>query len=470
MQMDPRDALFLNSERTHVTQFFLTGYAFFSDGDPSDDLSPTEITDWLAERINALPELHERVVRVPWDLNHPYVEQDPDFSPSHHITFHDVTDWGSLRALIPTLVQQRIDRGLPQWHLHVARGVVGVAGRQEPATVVMVKFHHSIADGYESVRIAQKLFSVSLPVHLSTKTSRPRSRTELFCRSVLLLPITIASFARKYWQAKTTGQDMIKAEVARGDYHVKPLQSSSISLIGKLGPQREFDCIVVSVAQMREVKSALGGVTINDILLAIVSIGLSRYLKEQGEEPSHSLGAAVPISLRELVPELTSKNRFVACGVDLHSDTPDPVDRIRLIHNSAVESIKEATSPGHIFFFKRISTVPGFIFRLATRLQSRRQESSRTSAIHTGVSNIPKGVSDWKLGNSTAAASFGAISLEGNLGVAHTIDTIGDVAMINITADPELLTDIGRYRELLDEAWSELRECALTRAENQLPS
>lgn len=44
--------------------------------------------------------------------------------------------------------------------------------------------------------------------------------------------------------------------------------------------------------------------------------------------------------------------------------------------------------------------------------------------------------------------------------MGHTIDTLGDIATISITADPDLFADIDRYRELLVDAWNDIRIAA----------
>lgn len=102
----------------------------------------------------------------------------------------------------------------------------------------------------------------------------------------------------------------------------------------------------------------------------------------------------------------------------------------------------------------------GFIFgRSVAWIESK---AKAVHVFHISVSSVPAGEGDWSLGDAKAVGSFGMISLEGIAGVGHTIDTLGETATINSTVDPDLFADIGRYRELLADAWNEIRTAANT--------
>lgn len=192
----------------------------------------------------------------------------------------------------------------------------------------------------------------------------------------------------------------------------------------------------------------------------VVSLGLSRDLAESGPGSSGSLGATVPVSTRGIAPAQTSRNQFVVCGVDLHTDVADPIERVHRIHNSAVEAITAAKSPGHMMIFGALASVPGFIFTRSVGVIERRQHRHPVASFHTGISSVPRGEGDWRLGDAKTVGCFGVISLEGIAGVGHTIDTLGDLATINITVDPDLFADTDRYRELLANAWNDIRTAA----------
>ncbi|MFI7167177.1 wax ester/triacylglycerol synthase domain-containing protein [Rhodococcus erythropolis] len=461
--MDARDALFLYLERENVTQSFLTSFVFF----PTEAGAPAprreDIVEWLSERLEGLPMLRDRVIRVPFDLAVPRLCRDVEFDIGRHLVFHDVADWSSLRDVVPELIARRMDPEHPQWRIHVAQGVRGVMGRSDSATVVMMQFHHSIADGQESVRVAKHLFS-SVPTHvnvaLSPAVESVPSAAALAVRAAVSVPWVLVRFL---WSLRTiaVGKRRVREEIARGDYtRGRAHASFAAPFTGALGERRRFDCMFLSFPEVKKVRSALGDVTVNDIFLAIVSLGLSYYLSEREWSTPYSLGGTVPVSIRGLGPAKTARNQFVVCGVDLHTDVSDPIERVRLIHDSAVDSIAAAKSPGNMLIFSALASVPGFVFKKSVALIGRRQHSNPVTSFHTSISSVPKGSGDWRLGDAQAVGCFGVISLEGIAGVGHTIDTLDDSATINITVDPDLFPDVERYRELLEVAWNDIRTAA----------
>ncbi len=462
MHMDARDALFLYLERENVTQSFLTSFVFFPTEAGAPAPAREDIVEWLSERLEGLPTLRDRVIRVPFDLAVPRLCRDAEFDIGRHLVFHDVADWGSLRDVVPELISRRMDPEHPQWRIHIAQDVRGVMGRSDSATVVMMQFHHSIADGHESVRVAKHLFS-SVPTHvngaLSPAVEPVPSATALVFRAAVSVPWVLVRFL---WSLRTiaVGKRRVREEVARGDYILGAHASFAAPFTGVLGDHRRFDCMFLSFPEVKKVRSALGHVTINDIFLAIVSLGLSYYLSEREWSTPYSLGGTVPVSIRDLGLAKTARNQFVVCGVDLHTDVSDPIERVRLIHDSAVDSIAAAKSPGNMLIFSALASVPGFVFKKSVALIGRRQHSNPVTSFHTSISSVPKGSGDWRLGDAQAVGCFGVISLEGISGVGHTIDTLGDSATINITVDPDLFPDVDRYRELLAVAWNDIRTAA----------
>ena len=76
-------------------------------------------------------------------------------------------------------------------------------------------------------------------------------------------------------------------------------------------------------------------VKINDVILAVVTTALRRYLIEVDALPDKPLVSGVPVSTREIDDaEVGNKiaNMFVALPVQLD----DPLERLRAIHDSTM--------------------------------------------------------------------------------------------------------------------------------------
>jgi diacylglycerol O-acyltransferase len=100
-----------------------------------------------------------------------------------------------------------------------------------------------------------------------------------------------------------------------------------------------------SIDRVRAVGDA-AGVTINDVVLAMCSGALRRYLEEQGELPEHSLRALVPVSVREK-DDFDSALAISYIIADLGTRHEDPADRLDAIVESTragKEMLGELTS------------------------------------------------------------------------------------------------------------------------------
>jgi diacylglycerol O-acyltransferase len=97
---------------------------------------------------------------------------------------------------------------------------------------------------------------------------------------------------------------------------------------------RQFVARSWSIDRVGAVSKA-AGVTINDVVLAMCSGALRRYLDDQGEQPEHSLRALVPVSVREQ-DDFDSPVAVSYIVADLGTRHDDPADRL----NAIVESTR----------------------------------------------------------------------------------------------------------------------------------
>ena len=89
-----------------------------------------------------------------------------------------------------------------------------------------------------------------------------------------------------------------------------------------IGPHRRFDWLETDLADVKAVKKDFG-VTVNDVLLALVGSALRHWLEERDELPDESLVALVPVSTRS-DGDLTLGNQVTNVSVRWATDEPEP--------------------------------------------------------------------------------------------------------------------------------------------------
>ncbi|MCZ4557226.1 WS/DGAT/MGAT family acyltransferase [Rhodococcus sp. OK611] len=456
MQVDPRDAVFVYVETPSANQTSVSTFAFDSGEHPEPGRD--ELLRWITERADRIGILRQRMIRIPFDLDHPYWAEDPAFAAEDHVVFHDGRGWEELRTLLADIQRRPLNPSRPLWEIHIVTGVAGVAEIPGDATVVAIKMHHSMADGGLGAKISRQLFTENLPTdERPAAAAAIPSRFSMAAAAVSSLPRNLCLLAGLVPRARRV-QRLMRAERAQGMYEVPAALRPRTVLNQPLGPERVFDAVFFSVPELRAMRSAIGGVTVNDLMLTIVGSTMHRYLCEVGTAPEGSLAAGVPLSTRNAA-EATSRNRFVTLAVDLHTDLPDLVERARAIHRSVLMDTVRKTGPGETQFDALANSIPGFVVRNGLRVLGAlpTRQSSTIRLANTLVTNVPKGPADMVLCGSTVAANFGVAPLVGLGGVVHSISSVGDSLAVNITADPRQLRDDGRYVELLRESFEDLK-------------
>lgn len=455
-QIDGRDAIFLYAERPGAGQVLMPVVFFAGTGELPDR---TDIFDWLLARATGHEVLTDRMVRVPFDLDHPSWVGDPHFDAAEHIHLHDGASWPDLRAALARISQQPLDLTRPLWEIHVFTPVSGVpgVGAGRDAVAVAFRFHHMAVDGRLAIEVIRQFFGTEI---VSARTEAPAavpSASTMLLRALRRMPANAVRSVRAVAVARA-GRSAIHAGVREGRYPAPTALRPRTALNQRLGPDRMFDTVYLSLSELQSLSTRIGGVTVNDLVLTAIARAVWSYLSEIGQLPSGSLGAAVPVSNPERDPA-GNRNQFVTMSVDLHNDVADPVEHVRAIHRSVRGERIRKGSPESAAFDACGAALPGFLVRgtLAVLHAFPRRADRPISQVNMLVSSVPRGPGRLVLGNTVAVAGCSIAPLVGLGGVAHSASAVGDVFGISCTADPSQLTDLDRYTTLIRAAFDEIR-------------
>jgi hypothetical protein len=98
-------------------------------------------------------------------------------------------------------------------------------------------------------------------------------------------------------------------------------------------PHRRFTAVTIPLEDAKRVRRQFG-CTFNDVVMALCSSALRRYLLLHDCLPDEPLIAMVPISVRNGDEAEAYQNRVSALFADLATNEPDPVKRLRRIHGA----------------------------------------------------------------------------------------------------------------------------------------
>ena len=133
------------------------------------------------------------------------------------------------------------------------------------------------------------------------------------------------------------------------------------------------------------------GVSLNDVVLAVVAGALRRYMDERGEHHPRPLVAGIPVGTDEpgAEPRLIG-NRVSNLFTTLATDIDDPIERLRRIHAVTAASKQVQATLGPDMMSSWVEYTPAPFLRLFMRAYSRWRLADRHAPpINLVVSNVP---------------------------------------------------------------------------------
>ena len=332
-QLTGQDDLFLRMETDssfgHVSSVSIL--------DPSS--APEPITLELVKRefgrrLHLLPMCRRRVVEVPFELDHPYWIDDPDFDIDNHITAVRLPKPGSRRQLqrvAAKIVSKPLDRSRPLWHTTLVTGIEG--GRFG----LLTRIHHAAIDGLAGNDVLTTLMDEDPrgreipPAPPWCPEPIPDSLDLLGLASVSLAvrPLRYAEFQFELADAFLGALTQLRerGSALRRSLTVPPAPFNHTITSGRVWEFRRLP-----LESFRRVKNAFG-YTVNDVVVAICAGALRRWLIDHDVLPALPLVAGVPVSIRT-ADDHAFGNRVSMLTTELATHVPDPLDRLHAAHDA----------------------------------------------------------------------------------------------------------------------------------------
>jgi diacylglycerol O-acyltransferase len=298
---------------------------------------------WAAHRFPQVAPLRRRLVMLPLHLARPVWIEEQSIDVDQHLYRAVLPAPGTtaqLDELISDVASRPLDRRHPLWESWFVEGLEG------DRIAYVVKIHHSLADGFASVRILEEMFDDATVPAAAEPADRMPSKLALFrfgVRSQLQSMRHMRSVVHRTRVAMKAGRERKKTGATPA---TRPLTAPLTRFNRRLTANRIFVDATLSLDEMREVKNALGG-SLNDVFLAVCSGALRRYLVEHDELPDEPLTAAMPMSIRKPDQPDLYGNYLSAWYVTLATNVAHPVERYDAVVRSA-EAMREwvAADPG----------------------------------------------------------------------------------------------------------------------------
>jgi diacylglycerol O-acyltransferase len=330
------DSAFLHLENNSTAHMHVASVMVFEGKAPT----PQELVDHVLGRLHLVPRYRQRLAHVPFGQGRPVWADDPHFNPRYHIRHTALprpADEVALKRLAGRLFSQRLDRSKPLWEIWLVQRMSG--GR----FALIAKTHHALVDGISGVDITTVLFDavpepVAVPRVPEPWTAKPLpGRAKLLGEALLersTVPAEMTRGTRALLRAPRKALSQVKDGLASiGATTVAginaPAPASPFNV--DISPHRRYTFLDADLSRFKAIKDALGG-TLNDVVLASVSLALGQYLRDQGHSTEGLvLKAMVPVSVRSSSQRGALGNQVAAMWAPLPVGVENPADCLREI-------------------------------------------------------------------------------------------------------------------------------------------
>ena len=334
----------------------------------------------IASRLHLAPSLRWKLAQTPFEIDRPSWVEDEQFDLNRHVLRGALPvphDAATAERLAGWLHAKTLNRARPLWELYVFDGM------PDNQAAIYSKMHHALIDGGAGAALTEILYEASpnapapaAPRPTETKRTEQRDAASLFASYAELwrapyepgklanleLPrsggtdlasvLFDAAVHQFEWPLRASANlgEITSAYSAALSNAFKPdsikaldmLSAPQTPLNAAISSERSFSGVTLSMARVKAIAAKAGG-KVNDVVLALSSGMLRRYLAGVGALPMKSLTAFVPISAREK-GDAELKNQVFGMVVTLATDIDDPKQRLEAIVAGAATA-KELANP-----------------------------------------------------------------------------------------------------------------------------
>jgi WS/DGAT/MGAT family acyltransferase len=223
---------------------------------------------------------------------------------------------------------------------------------------------------------------------------------------------------------------------------------------GNVTKSRTAAYVQLNLADVKAAKDRFG-VTVNDVMLAVVSGALRRFLLDRGALPQTGLLAMMPVAVFD--EARAGRNQLAFRLTNLHSDMADPVERLEAITESTSLAKQHSSAIGSTQDW--LQCVPGLL-AFGMRFYKWSGLSERRPVYNLSVSNVrgPE-TQGYLLGAAiTGRHAFGPVVHGCGLDVvAVSLNGKLDIGLVSCS---DLLPDLWDLADGLPAALSELQAAA----------
>ena len=466
-QLNGSDAFFLYSDKPGRHQHISTIYLYDPATAPDGKVEYQQILEHVRDRVSTSRIFRQRLVDVPMGIDYPYWIHDRHFDLEfhmRHIALPQPGDWRQFCILASRLHARPLDLRRPVWEMYVIDGLDNVSWLSPGSFAILVKVHQVAIDD-----VTEDDFTMALHDREPVREPEEVQRRWFSEQEPSALQLLSLAWFNNTTKLVETGQALLANLPGVGE---KPFEADDILHFDdhdapetrfdhRISPHRVLAPFTFDIAALKTINAAVADATVNDVVLAVVSGALRRYLAHKHELPDHSLYALVPLHAHRDSDAGIPGHRVQLVRVRLMTNVADPIERLASIREEFAEA--NAVQPVSAEEMSEIQDIlPSTAMTLAAKtIGANIGPGKRYRKNHNTIVSIHPGPAETlylcgaKLVGYTAMAA-----LMDDLGLNHTATSYDGKLTIAPVCDRRMMPDPEFYYDCLRASFTDLRDTA----------
>jgi WS/DGAT/MGAT family acyltransferase len=415
--------------------------------------------------LHWIPRYRQKLAWIPVE-DWPTWIDDRHFDLGYHIRHIALPAPGTrdqLRELAGRILSRRLDRERPLWELWVIEGL-----QRGEQVALLNKIHHCMIDGAAGADLSQILLSPSprfeenaplpyypRPAPTPSELLADRVREGLGGPLRALRGVRSLVAGEHGERAAWRGALATRARALRQVAGLAWQTASPSPINGELSPYRRVDWLTMPLDDVRELRRVLD-CTVNDVVLAIVTGALRRYLFRRRVDAGRlDFRISAPVSTRRAEHRSQLGNHISSWILQLPLDCEDPIEQIERIRERTAELKRSSSALALETLMEAAEFIPTPLLKRAVGLVN--------GPVNTIVTNVPGPQFPLYSVGARLLGMYPVVPLIPGCGLGIALFSYEGKLCWGFNADPQLIPNLEDFSEDVGWAFETLRQAAVTR-------
>ncbi len=402
------------------------------------------LRDALGLRIKAMPQFREKLVDNRLNLDHPVWVEDKDFDVDRHL--HRIglpspggrTELGEICGHIASL---SLDRSRPLWEMWVIENIAGTNAHDGGRLAVLTKVHHAGVDGVTGANLMSQLCTTEAdaPPPDPVDGAGDASDLEIAISGAVQFATRPLKLINVVPSTLSTVLDTVK-RARSGQSMAAPFAAPKTAFNATVTGHRNVAFAQLDLEDIKTVKNHFG-VKVNDVVMALVSGVLRRFLLDRGELPDSSLVAMVPVSVHDK-SDRPGRNQVSGMFSRLETHIEDPAERLKSIAAANSVAKQHSAAIGATLLQDWSQFAAPAVFGVAMRVYAASRLTSAKPVHNLVVSNVPGPQIPLYFLGAQVKAMYPLGPIFHGSGLNITVMSLNGTLDVGLISCPELLPDL----------------------------